>query len=318
MELRGTSNGAERNFEWSFLLVLFHRDQSYMFFASVYVNENTLSQGKVHNPSGQGVAAFSVSKKRVDKPPSGAQVHPHHGSSKPSDDHATRNIEEGSSRRNITRKKTDPATTGRYDSRNKKQGGAGKGKWLDPMDGSDHVAIEPLDPNDPMYVAEEDADPSSYILSSSEGADELRHSGASPSAYDASNDKAVYGPMLTLSEFKIRVSDAVREYFDSSDPDEVVRCIDEMKCRDYHPEVVKRAISLGLDEGPRERELVSRLLACLHPNPLADEEMEMGFEVLLDSIDDLVIDIPDAKVSNRNLRRNYVCLCVCYEYSTQF
>jgi len=68
-----------------------------------------------------------------------------------------------------------------------------------------------------------------------------------------------------------------------------------MKCRDYHPEVVKRAISLGLDAGPRERELVSRLLACLHPNPLTDEEMEMGFEVLLDSIDDLVIDIPDAK-----------------------
>ena len=71
--------------------------------------------------------------------------------------------------------------------------------------------------------------------------------------------------------------------------------IDEMKCRDYHPEVVKRAISLGLDAGPRERELISRLLACLHPNPLTDEEMEMGFEVLLDSIDDLVIDIPDAK-----------------------
>ena len=164
------------------------------------------------------------------------------------------------------------------------------------MDGSDHAAIEPLDENDPMYVAEEDADPRSYVLSSSDVADELRHSGAAPTSYDASNDKAVYGPMLTLSEFKIRVSDAVREYFDSSDADEVVRCIDEMKCRDYHAEVIKRAISLGLDAGPRERELISRLLACLHPNPLTDEEMELGFEVLLDSIDDLVIDIPDAKV----------------------
>ncbi|KAL7542139.1 hypothetical protein ACHAXR_011559, partial [Thalassiosira sp. AJA248-18] len=263
------------------------------YFRLQFVNS---SQGRVHNPTGQGVAAFSAKKKEINKLPSGsssAQVHP----GKPTNDHATGKIEEGSSRRNITRKKTDPAATGQYDSRNKKQGGAGKGKWLDPMDGSDHIAaaIGPLDPNDPLYVAEEDADPSSYILSSSEGADELRHSGASPSAYDASNDKAVYGPMLTLSEFKIRVSDAVREYFDSSDADEVVRCIDEMKCRDYHAEVVKRAISLGLDEGPRERELVSRLLACLHPNPLTDEEMEMGFEVLLDSIDDLVIDIPDAK-----------------------
>jgi len=94
------------------------------------------------------------------------------------------------------------------------------------MDGSDslHNDTEPLDKNDPMYVAEEDADPSSYILSSSNVADEQRASGANPTGYDASNDKAVYGPMLTLSEFKIRVSDAVREYFDSSDADEVVRC----------------------------------------------------------------------------------------------
>lgn len=251
------------------------------------------TMGRVNNPSGQGVAAFSVKKRTENNIKSSDEDQPSH--SKPADDHATQKTEEGSSRRNIQRKKTDPAVTGRYDSRNKKRGGAGKGKWLDPIDGSDHAAIEPLDENDPLYVAEEDADPSSYILSSSEGADELRHSGASPSAYDASNDKAVYGPMLTLSEFKLRVSDAVREYFDSSDPDEVVRCIDEMKCRDYHPEVVKRAVSLGLDEGPRERELVSRLLACLHPNPLTDGEMEMGFEVLLDSIEDLIIDIPDAK-----------------------
>jgi len=247
--------------------------------------------GKVNNPSGQGVAAFSANgKQHTDNKPNAAQ--PNH---KPADDHSTRNTEEGSSRRNITRKKTDSASTGQYDSRNKKRGGAGKGKWLEPTDGSDHVATA-LDENDPMYVAEEDADPSSYVLTSTGAAGELRRAGARPSAtYDGGGDKAVYGPMLTLSEFKIRVSDAVREYFDSSDADEVVRCIDEMKCRDYHPEVVKRAISLGLYAGPRERELVSRLLACLHPNPLADEEMEMGFEVLLDSIEDLVIDIPDAQ-----------------------
>ena len=96
--------------------------------------------------------------------------------------------------------------------------------------------------------------------------------------------RPVYGPLLTLSEFKIRASDAIREYFDSSDPDEVVRCVRELKCRPYHPEVVKRAISLGCDEGPRERELVSRLLACLHPDPLTDGEMEAGFGMVLDEI----------------------------------
>jgi len=255
------------------------------------------SQGKVHNPSGQGIAAFSATKKKSEKTTTTPTTIDTHKQT----EHQTRKIEEGSARRNITRKKTDSSTTGNYDSRNKKHGGAGKGKW-GVTDGSDHLHIlndlennEPLDENDPLYVAEEDADPSSYVLSSHETADELRHSGAGPSAYDADNDKAVYGPMLTLTEFKIRVSDAVREYFDSSDADEVVRCIDEMKCREYHPEVVKRAISLGLDAGPRERELISRLLACLHPNPLSDDCLELGFEVLLDSMDDLVIDIPDAK-----------------------
>lgn len=74
-----------------------------------------------------------------------------------------------------------------------------------------------------------------------------------------------------------------------------MRCVHELKCRPYHPEVVKRAISLGCDEGPRERELVSRLLACLHPDPLADGEMEAGFGMVLDAIEELTIDIPDAK-----------------------
>jgi len=250
--------------------------------------------GKVHNPSGQGVAAFSSKKKTTNTDKSSSTHQP-----QKQNDHETRKIEEGSARRNITRKKTDSSTTGHYDSRNKKHGGAGKGKWVGGNKHSDHLTLLddelPLDENDPLYVAEEDADPSSYVLSSHETADELRISGAGPSAYDADNDKAVYGPMLTCAEFKIRVSDAVREYFDSSDADEVVRCIDEMKCREYHPEVVKRAISLGLDAGPRERELISRLLACLHPNPLSDDCLELGFEVLLDSMDDLVIDIPDAK-----------------------
>jgi programmed cell death protein 4 len=69
-----------------------------------------------------------------------------------------------------------------------------------------------------------------------------------------------------------------------------------MQCKEYHPEIIKKVISLSLDEGPRERELTSRLLTCLHPYPLKDEDMDKGFESLLDSLDDLTIDIPDAKV----------------------
>ena len=150
-----------------------------------------------------------------------------------------------------------------------------------------------LDENDPLY--DDLAEEGKYILSSSNGVNESGVEEAN--GYDPVADRAVYGPLFTLAEFKIRVSEAIKEYFDSADADEVVRTIQEMKCQVYHPEVVKRAISLSLDEGPRERELISRLLTCLHPNPLADDEMETGFEILLDSLDDLCIDIPDAKVS---------------------
>jgi hypothetical protein len=292
---------------------------------------------------------------------------PNHGTKADKERHVTTKIEEGSSRRNIARKKTDPATSGRYDNRAKRMGGAGKGMRGndDPIGhalsyagngggggggggfgrgggDSDHGtgAMGALGPDDPLYVPEEDDDPSSYVLSSGGGGGGGGGGGAYsagggggaggsagvvPVAGSGGVDRPVYGPLLTLSEFKIRASDAIREYFDSSDPDEVVRCVHELKCRPYHPEVVKRAISLGCDEGPRERELVSRLLACLHPDPLADGEMEAGFGMVLDAIEELTIDIPDAKVRRlfcfffgfrrpcRSVGRRRACVRACVE-----
>lgn len=166
-----------------------------------------------------------------------------------------------------------------------------KGQW-DIVDGSD-VLYDPddLDKDDPLYNDIEDE--TKYILAASNDA---VGNNEEANGYDPIAERAVYGPMLTLSEFKIRVAESIKEYFDSADADEVIRSIQEMKCKPYHPEVVKRAISLSLDEGPRERELVSRLLTGLHPIPLEDADVSKGFEMLLDSLEDLCIDIPDAKV----------------------
>lgn len=165
-----------------------------------------------------------------------------------------------------------------------------KGKWGGPLDDSDMIeSTVVLDKNDPLYDNTEEG---KYILSSSNGLD---NGPTDANVYDPVAESVVYGPLLILSEFKRLVSDAIKEYFDSADADEVISSIEEMKCKEYHPEVVKRAISLSLDEGPRERELISRLLTCLHPRPLKDADVEKGFEILLDSLDDLSIDIPDAK-----------------------
>lgn len=242
------------------------------------------TMGSVRNPGGEGVPVKTI-KMKSDANGLGPQRNHHHHTAK---EHETVVKEEGSSRRNITRKKTDKEA-GNYDSSKKKQGGAGKGKWGKSAIGSayDNEPIE-IDKNDPLYD-EDDLD-SSYVLSSAP-VDTV----AGKSGYDPIVSKAVIGPMLTLPEFKIRVTESLREYFDSGDVGEFILGVKELKCKDYHSELVKRAISLSCDEGPRERELTSRLMACIHPSLLSDGEMEEGFQLLLNALDDLEIDIPDAK-----------------------
>eukprot|EP00529_Nitzschia_sp_RCC80_P022487 CAMPEP_0113471084 /NCGR_PEP_ID=MMETSP0014_2-20120614/16794_1 /TAXON_ID=2857 /ORGANISM="Nitzschia sp." /LENGTH=498 /DNA_ID=CAMNT_0000363705 /DNA_START=96 /DNA_END=1592 /DNA_ORIENTATION=- /assembly_acc=CAM_ASM_000159 len=212
------------------------------------------------------------------------------------DSHETK-TKEGTAKRNIVRKKTDPRETGNYDSRNKKQGGHGKAQWkneTDPMmalHDQDHV--DPIDVNDPLYDETEDA---KFVLTSQNhvNGEAALHPTVAGNSDNLQMAAKVYGPMLTQSEFKIQVSEALREYFDSSDTDEVIRSIEELQCREYHPDVVKRAVSVSLDKSPRERELISRLLTCLHPTPLSDGDMGVGFEHLLDSLDDLTTDVPEA------------------------
>ncbi len=170
-----------------------------------------------------------------------------------------------------------------------------------------------LDKNDPLYNDFEDE--TKYVLSAANDAVET---GETANGFDPDTERAIYGPLLTLSEFKIRVAESIKEFFDSADADEVIRGIQEMRCKPYHPEVVKRAISLSLDEGPRERELVSRLLTCLHPTPLEDDDVSKGFDVLLDSLDDLSIDIPDAKVCCLQLSIESIELLYLYSKENYF
>lgn len=244
-----------------------------------------LFQGKVHNPSGEGVRAVSTQAQakflKQNTPPPEVTT-----TTTKEEEHETK-TKEGTAKRNITRKKTDAKETGNFDSRNKKQGGHGKGKWKeDELIGYDERG-EPLDEKDPLYNEEE----APYVLGS--------HQDPTTLNFHETEGKPVYGPMLTLSEFKLQVGEALQEYFDSCDTDEVIQSIEELQCREFHPDVVKKVVSVSLDKNPRERELVSRLLTCLHPKPLSDSDMEKGFNILLDGLDELQMDVPDARVSRR-------------------
>jgi programmed cell death protein 4 len=235
----------------------------------------------VHNPTGEGVGAISKQVK--------AKTAANNNVEKPTGDAHETVVKEGTAKRNITRKKTDDKDSGNYNSVHKKQGGHGKGQWRDEMDPSYEEKV-PIDEKDPIYDAAEDS--THYVLSSTANS----ISEADKRGYDPGTSKAIYGPMLTLSEFKLQLAECIKEYYDSGDADEVIRTLEELGCIEYHAEIVKKAISLSLDKGPRERELTSRLLTCVHPTPLSLKDMETGFIILLDGLDDLSKDVPDAKV----------------------
>lgn len=251
-------------------------------------------QGKVHNPTGAGVRATSTQvQAKVAKQRAAAAAAPT-DSADAADPLATRDTTVGSSKRNIVRKKTADRDSGNYNSTHKKQGGHGKGLWKTEQEEEIYMAkntdLEAIDSNDPLYMVSEDVD--QYILTSHHDATSLR-------GHDPATQKAVYGPLLTLSEFKLQVTECVKEYLcDSFDADEVIRTLLELASPEYHAHVVKRSISLSMDMGPREREGASRLLTCLHPVPLSMKDMEEGFQLLLDGVDDLLTDVPDAVVSS--------------------
>jgi programmed cell death protein 4 len=246
-------------------------------------------QGKVRNPTGEGVRPISaqaqakatkVAEWTSTQPQNGEVAH-HNGASA----HETK-VKEGTAKRNITRKKTADKDTGNFNSVFKKQGGHGKAQWQDAMDPS-YVEEIPIDEKDPIYDEAEDLQ--RYILTST-GID---GSTAEKRGYDPNTSKAVYGPLWTLQEFKAQLLECLKEYFDSCDAEEVIRTISELGCPEYHPEIVKKAISLAMDKGPRERELTSRLFTVF---PMSMEELQAGFIILLDGMDDLSKDVPDAKV----------------------
>jgi len=101
--------------------------------------------------------------------------------------------------------------------------------------------------------------------------------------------------MLTLSEFKLRLADALREYFLSGDSQECLQRIVECGCNEYHFYVTKSAISLSLDSTPAARELVSKLLSASYPSVLSMEDIGKGFERVFEGLDELNIDVPGAK-----------------------
>ena len=137
-----------------------------------------------------------------------------------------------------------------------------------------------LDEKDPNYDPEEEASYYEYnVYSQSE-----RTTGAQDELKD----------MNAEQKFKFKLVEDLQEYLSSGDMVDFKTSVEEMCQPQMHHLLVKRAILLALDRSQREREMISQLFSFLYPKVLDAKQMLEGFENVLDCVDDILLDHPQA------------------------
>ena len=85
----------------------------------------------------------------------------------------------------------------------------------------------------------------------------------------------------------------IKEYFENGEAAEVGRCLSDLDKSLVHT-VAVRAIAIALDRKPGDRELVSQLLSDSYPSFFQKDDITKAFNVVLEDLEDLSIDVPDA------------------------
>ncbi|KAL3629686.1 Eukaryotic translation initiation factor isoform 4G-1 [Castilleja foliolosa] len=100
---------------------------------------------------------------------------------------------------------------------------------------------------------------------------------------------------LNSDELKRKTNSLLEEYFNIRLLDEALQCVEELTAPTYHPEVVKEAISVGLDKSPPLVEPVSKLLVHLFVKKVLNaDDVGAGCLVYAESLEDLAVDLPKA------------------------
>jgi len=179
--------------------------------------------------------------------------------------------------------KTKPMDRTKSDTAGKKQGGGGKGIWtLEEEIRMQTEEMPKLDLNDPNYDSDDDYDDRAVVFVSE------REYQNSPAAIKEQN-------AMPLSDYKKKCTSLIKEFFVAKNFEETKESVNDLGCPSFHFDFVKRIISMSLDQNDKEREAVSQLISFMYRDVLAMGQIGKGFERLLESIDDLALDVPLAR-----------------------
>jgi len=172
----------------------------------------------------------------------------------------------------------------------KKNGGGGKGVWGLP--GSEILEEEvEIDQNDPNY---------------------------DPELNDANIELKEVVAETTPEEFFKMIEPIILEYFEHGDTNEVAISLDEIVMGSLRTLVTTYAVQIAMDHKDSQREMVSLLISDLYGRVVTSRDIVKGYDMLLTSLPDLLLDTPDAPILLGNfIARSVADDCVPPKYVTQ-
>jgi hypothetical protein len=108
---------------------------------------------------------------------------------------------------------------------------------------------------------------------------------------------------LGTAQFKREVHTMILEYFNSEDCEEVGRLVRELSpmTLEQSAEFVRKLMTFAMERSGKECELALQLLIwlCRHEE-IDDNAIEQGFDDLYERMEDLLLDVPDAREMSRS------------------
>ncbi|KAK1282563.1 hypothetical protein QJS10_CPB22g00851 [Acorus calamus] len=114
--------------------------------------------------------------------------------------------------------------------------------------------------------------------------------------YDSSEDCNQMNTSKTSQppeEFKKKVTVIVGEYFATDDVVSTTNELRDLGHPDYHYYFVKKIGSMSMDRNDKEKEMAAVLLSSLYADVIDPPQVHKGFSKLVESSDDLAVDIPN-------------------------
>eukprot|EP01083_Nonionella_stella_P089226 248918_1 len=160
----------------------------------------------------------------------------------------------------------------------KKGGGGGKGTWGSYKD--DLKFEQELDKNDPNYDSQDDTDEVLVAMR----------------AFETAVKGDFHLNLERIKMFKKEVHDAGVEYLRTLDAQDFRSAVTDLQLPQYHSQVVKILMSLSFDKQEKHREhVVSLVRLLLNEGTISSSDLEQSFNILLNRLPDLLLDVPDAR-----------------------